>query len=80
MDNELEQLARLHLKVPVDHVDRKVLRQSEQAIDAILAQGVDDEVLLVVDFFGNGVLVIIFDAMWLLVDEFSALFIDEKDD
>ncbi len=54
--------------------------RGEQAVDAKLAQGVDDERLLVVDLGGNGMLVIFLDAVWLLVDEVSAFFINEKDD
>ena len=76
----LEQAAGLHLQVAVDDVDREVLGRGEQAVDAKLAQGVDDECLLVVDLGGNGMLVIFPDAVWLLVDEVSAFFINEKDD
>ena len=54
--------------------------RGEQAVDTILAQGVDDERLLIVNFGGYGVLIIILDTMRLLIDEVSAIFIDEKDD
>ena len=73
-------MCRFHFQVAVDDVDREVLGRGEQAVDAKLAQGVDDERLLVVDLGGNGMLVIIPDAVWLLVDEVSAFFINEKDD
>lgn len=79
MWHQLEQPARLHLKVSVDYVDREVLWRCEQAIDAILSQSVDNERLLMVNFGSDGVLVIILDAMRLLADEISALFIDKKD-
>ena len=77
---QLELATRLHLEVSVDYVDREVLGRGEQAVDAKLAQGVDDERLLVVDLGGNGMLVIFPDAVWLLVDKVSAFFINEKDD
>ena len=76
----LEKAAGLHLEVTVDDIDREVLWRGEQAVDTILTQGVDDERLLVVDFGGNGVLIIIPGATWLLADEISALFINKEDD
>ena len=76
----LEKGAGLHLEVTVDDIDREVLWRSEQTVDAILTQGVDDEHLLVVDIGGNGVLVIVLDAVRLLVDEVAAILVDEEDD
>lgn len=77
---QLELATRLHLKVSIDYIDREVLGRGEQAVDTILTQGVDDERLLIVNFGGYGVLIIILDTMRLLIDEVSAIFIDEKDD
>ncbi len=76
----LEQAAGLHLQVAVDDVDREALRGGEQAADATLTQGVDDERLLVVDFGRNGVLVVFLDAVGLLVDEVAAVLVDEEYD
>ena len=56
----LNHMALLELQVFVDDGDGEPLRTGEQGVDAILLQCRHDEALLVFEFLGDGVLVVVF--------------------